>query len=348
MNERSSHGRTAKRVSLREVGDRAGVSFQTVGKVLRGKGTVAPATRVRVLEAAEELGYVPNSLARGLASNETRSIGFVASGLASFVLAPLLLGAEREARKHGYFVLFNFIDEQTGDGVRTLNQLIERRVDGVVSAAPTLQHDAGYGTLLRDAVPSVTNHPIHGGGVPIVGEDSEQPGYLGTRHLADSGHRHIATITGDWKGVNVSGRLAGYTRALEEVGVGFDRELVDVGNWSVEGGYQAMRRLLDRGREFSAVVAHNDHMAMGAMRALNERGLRIPNDISVVGCDDVDFARFTNPPLTTVRLSFECSGVAAVRLLVDRLQGREAIPERIVLPCTLVVRESTRPRTNPE
>lgn len=344
MHDRSRSGRAAKRVSLREVGERAGVSFQTVGKVLRGKGSVAPATRIRVLEAAEELGYVPNSLARGLASNETHSIGFIASGLASFVLAPLLLGAEREARKHGYFVLFNFIDEQTNDGVRTLNQLIERRVDGVVSAALTLQHDAGYGTLLRDAVPSVTNHPIHGGGIPIVGEDSEQPGYLGTKHLVDSGHRQIATIAGDWKGVNVSGRLAGYARALQEVDVSFDRELVDVGHWSVEGGHLAMRRLLDRGCGFSAVITQNDHMAMGAMRALSERGLRIPDDISVVGCDDVDFARFTNPPLTTVRISFESTGVAAVRLLVDRLQGQEGIPERTLLPCSLVVRESTSPR----
>ncbi len=343
MNERSPNGRAAKRVSLREVGERAGVSFQTVGKVLRGKGSVAPATRVRVLEAAEELGYVPNSLARGLASNETRSIGFVASGLASFVLAPLLLGAEREARKHGYFVLFNFIDEQTGDGVRTLNQLIERRADGVVSAAPTLQHDAGYGALLRNAVPSVTSHPIMGGGVPHVGQHPEEPGFLGARHLTEYGHRHIATITGDWSGVGFSGRLAGYARALGEVGVNVDRELIDVGHWSVEGGYQAMRRLLELGREFSAVVTHNDHMAMGAMRALSERGLHIPDDISVVGCDDVDFARFTNPPLTTVQMSFESSGVAAVRLLVDRLQGQEATPERIVLPCSLVVRESTRP-----
>lgn len=342
MNERSNNGRPAKRVSLREVGEMAGVSFQTVGKVLRGKGTVAPATRVRVLEAAKELGYVPNSLARGLASNETHSIGFIASGLASFVLAPLLLGAEREARRHGYFVLFNFIDAETGDGVRTLNQLIERRVDGVVSAALTLQHDAGYGALLRDAVPSVANHPINGGGVPIVTWDAEEPGFLGAQHLVDSGHRHIATITGDWHGGRVGGRLAGYARALQEVGVSFDRELVDIGHWSVEGGYKAMHRLLELGREFTAVIAHNDHMAMGAIRALNERGLRIPDDISVVGCDDVDFAPFTNPPLTTVRMSFECSGVEAVRLLVDRLQGRTAPTDRVVLPCTLVVRDSTR------
>lgn len=330
------------RVSLREVGERAGVSFQTVSKVLRGAGSVAPATRARVLAAAADLGYVPNSLARGLASNETRSIGFIASGLASFVLAPMLLGAEREARRHGYFVLFNFVHEQEGEGERILRQLIERRVDGIVSAAITLLHDAEYGALLRATVPSVATHAVPGGGVPIVGEDDEKPGSIATDHLLACGHRRIATITGGWSGGHVGGRLAGYAHALEAAGIPFAPELVESGGWSVAGGYHAMHRLLDEHPGFTAVVAQNDHMAMGAIRALQERGLRVPDDMSIVGCDDVDFARFTTPPLTTVRLTFESTGVAAVRLLIDRLQGTEVVPERIVLPCSLIIRESTR------
>lgn len=334
--------RRDRRVSLQDVGSRAGVSFQTASKVLRGVGTVSPATRERVLSAAAELGYVVNSLASGLASKETRSIGFIASGLASFVLAPLLLGAEREARRHGYFVLFNFIDEQTGDGVRTLRQLIERRVDGVVSAARTLQRDALYGELLRDAVPSVATHAIPGGGVPIVCEDAEKPGFLGTQHLIERGHRRIATIVGEWDGTTIRSRLAGYSHALRTAGVAFDPELVEVGNWTVEGGYQAMNRFLDCPHGVTAVVTQNDHMAMGAIRALQERNLRVPDDYSIVGCDDMDFARFINPPLTTVQILFEQTGVAAVRLLIDRLQEKEAIPERVVLPCSLIARESTR------
>ncbi|MGI8643276.1 MAG: LacI family DNA-binding transcriptional regulator [Thermomicrobiales bacterium] len=329
-------------MSLRDVGLRAGVSFQTVSKVLRGKGSVADTTRERVLAAAAELGYVPNSLARGLATSETHSIGFIASGLASFVLAPLLRGAEREARRHGYFVLFTFVDDQPGEGERVLRQLIERRVDGIISAALALRNDAVYGGLLRDATRSVAMHTIPDGGVPIVGEDSEQPGFLGTTHLVAGEHRRIATIADAWDGVSVRGRLAGYVKALEDAGIPFDPQLVATGGWTIEGGYHAMNSLLNKQLGITAVFAHNDHMAMGALRALQERGCQVPRDISVVGCDDVDFASFTTPPLTTVRLSFESTGVAAVRLLIDLLQDGEVIPEHIMLPCSLVARQSTR------
>jgi len=334
--------RRDRRVSLQDVGSRSGVSFQTASKVLRGMGTVSPATRERVLNAAAELGYVVNSLASGLASKETRSIGFIASGLASFVLAPLLLGAEREARRNGYDILFNFVDDETRDGTRILNKLIERRVDGIVSAAITLQHDAAYGALLRDAVPSVSTHQVPMGGVPMVGEDSEAPGRLATRHLIELGHRQIASIVGAWDGGPPGGRLAGYANALATVGEGFDRGLVEIGAWSVAGWYEAMERVIAGKRRFTAVFSQNDHMAMGAIRALREHGRSVPGDVSFVGCDDVDFARFIDPPLTTVRLSFESTGVAAVRLLIDRLQEKEAIPERILLPCSLIVRDSTR------
>lgn len=334
--------RPGRRVSLQDVGSRSGVSFQTASKVLRGTGTVSEATRERVLSAAADLGYVVNSLASGLASKKTRSIGFIASGLASFVHAPLLLGAEREARRNGYDVLFAFVDDDTRDGARILNKLIERRVDGIVSAAITLQHDATYGALLREAVPSVSTHRIPMGGVPIVGEDWEEPGLLATNHLVERGHRQIASIVGAWDGGLPVGRLAGYANALAAVGEVFDPGLVEVGAWSVEGGYQAMWRLLAGGCRFTAVFSQNDHMAMGAIRALREHGLSVPGDVSFVGCDDVEFTRFIDPPLTTVRLSFENTGEAAVRLLIERLQGKEAIPERTYLPCSLIVRESTR------
>lgn len=342
MSEQWSSDQTGARVSLREVGARAGVSFQTASKVLRGKGTVADATRVRVHAAAAELGYIPNSLARSLATQRTHSIGFIASGLASFVLAPMLLGAERVAREQGYFVLFNFVSEdRVADGVSILHQLIERRVDGIVSAASTFQDDAEYSALLRQSVPSVATHTVVGKPGPVIGEDSEATGFLGTHHLIQSGHRRIATITGTTYGKSIRGRLAGYAGALGEANIAFSPELIEVGNWTVEGGYRAMQRLLDGPEEITAVVAQNDHMALGVMRASQERGLRVPEDISIVGCDDVDFARFTNPPLTTVRLSFESTGAQAVQLLLDMLRGQEVVPNRIVLPCSLIVREST-------
>lgn len=345
MSDRSPEESNGSRVSLRQVGQRAGVSFQTASKVLSGKGSVTDATRERIHAAATELGYIPNSLARGLATQRTHSIGFIASGLASFVLAPMLLGAERAAREHGYFVLFNFVSEdRAADGVDILRQLIERRVDGIVSAAHRFQHDAEYGAALRQSVPGVTTHPVAGGGVPIVGEDFEAPGFLGTDHLIQGGHRRIATITGAGGDKTVRGRLAGYAQALEEASIEYLPELVEGGSWTVDSGYVAMKRLLYQQDDITAVVAQNDHMALGAMRAIQDRGLRIPDDISIVGCDDVDFSRFTNPPLTTVQMSFESTGAQAVQLLLEMLRGRDEIPDRIVLPCSLVVRKSTSQR----
>ncbi len=330
-------------VSLRDVGAEAGVSFQTVSKVLHGKGNVSDATRSRVLAAATELGYVPNSLARGLATQRTHSIGFLVSGLATFVFGPMLLGAEREARKHGYFMPFTFVDSSATNARRSLQQLIERRVDGVISAATAFASDAAYCDLLRAGVKSVATHAVVGGGVPVIGEDSVKTGEIAAQHLTQLGHRSIAIITGDWDGATISGRLDGNLTTIQNVGGVCHSELVDVGAWTIEGGYQAMTRLLAGEIPFTGIIAHNDHMAMGAIRALHDAGLRVPADVSVVGCDDVDFARFTTPPLTTIRISFESTGIMAVRTLLQRIDGDEAIPDRVVLPCSLVIRESTGP-----
>ncbi len=330
-------------VSLRDVGAQAGVSFQTVSKVLQGKGNVSDTTRARVLEVAANLGYIPNSLARGLATQRTNSLGFLASGLASFVFGPMLLGAEREARKHGYFMPVSFVDGSAGDARQALQQLIERRVDGVISAATAYGSDASYSSLLRTGVKSVATHAVPGGGIPVIGEDGVQTGELSASHLIDFGHRSIAIILGEWDGVTESSRLQGNLSVLREARVDLRNEQIESGAWTIEGGYQAMTRLLAREIPFTGIIAHNDHMAMGAIRALHDAGLRVPEDVSVVGCDDVDFARFTSPPLTTISISFESTGIMAVRTLLRRIDGDEAIPDRVVLPCSLVIRESTGP-----
>jgi DNA-binding LacI/PurR family transcriptional regulator len=330
-------------ISLRDIGIEAGVSFQTVSKVLHGKGNVSDATRARVLAIATDLGYVPNSLARGLATQRTHSIGFLASGLAAFVFGPMLLGAEREARKHGYFMPFSFVDGSAVNARHALQQLIERRVDGVISATTVFATDAAYVNLLRMGVISVATHPVAGGGVPVIGEDGIRTGELAAEHLTGLGHRSVAIMPGEWDGTTINGRLEGNLAAIRKAGGVPDPNLVDVGDWTIKGGYEAMNRLIGRGIPFSGVIAHNDHMAMGAIRALHEAGLRVPEDVSVVGCDDVDFAQFTNPPLTTVRISFESTGIMAVRTLLQRIDGDAAVPDRVVLPCTIVVRESSGP-----
>lgn len=328
-------------VSLRDVADHAGVSFQTVSKVLKGEGRVRADTRQRILATAEELGYVPNTLARSLATRHTKTIGLVTSGLASFVLAPLIHGAEEEARRRGYLTLVTLAEGGEDHAVRILNQFIERRVDGIINAGMTLQHDPKYAELLRKAVPVVSFYPIKGGGVPIVGPDPTAIGLLATRRLIELGHRRIASIC-DVSTLAVArrGRLRGYEIALSEVGCALDPALIDHGEWTAEGGYAAMNRLLDRVPAITAVFAHNDHMAIGAIKALEDRGLRCPEDCALVGVDDIDLARYGNPTLTSVRISFEQCGEVAVQLLVDQLASGQAPPDQVTLPVELVVRRS--------
>lgn len=340
MNERSPTTEPPPHVSLRDVAERTSVSFQTVSKVLKGQGRVAPVTRQRILDVAAELGYVPNTLARGLATRRTGSIGFIASGLASFVLAPLMHGAEREARAHGYFTIFTLAEGDEEHGERLVRQLVERRVDGIVNAALTLQDAQRYGELLRRLTPSVSIFPVQGGGVPLVGEDPALMGLIATRHLLSLGHRCIGTIVGPSVRRATNDRLRGHQQALEEHGIGPDPRLVEAGYWTAEGGYEAMTRLLERVPTPTAVFAHNDYMAIGAIRALHDRGLGVPEDCAIVGCDDIALAPYTIPALTTVRISFENNGAAAVRLLLDRIAKREPAPERLVLPVELVVRAS--------
>jgi LacI family transcriptional regulator len=342
MSARHPDGDGSTHVSLRDVAKHAGVSFQTVSKVLKGEGRAAPETRQRIMDAAAQLGYVPNTLARDLATRRTRTIGFITSGLASFVMAPLMRGAEEEARTRGYFTVIALVEGSGEHADRLLHQLIERRVDGIVNAAFTLQQHQHYGEMLRKLAPTVTLFPIHGGGVPMVGADQTQIGRLATRHLIERGHRIIGSIVGesDYAAARRN-RLRGWELELQAIGAPAEERLVEYGQWSAEGGYAATHRLLDRCPEITAVFAHNDHMAIGAIKALEERGRRVPTDCAVVGCDDIDLARFTRPALTTIRMSFEECGANAMRVLLDHLSEDALLPDRVTLPTELIVRESS-------
>ena len=319
---------------------KAGVSFQTAGKVLNGKGSVSPKTRERILDAAKTLGYVPNAPAMSLVTRSTCTIGIVASDLSDAELARFVVGAEREARRQGHGVLIGSIDRGGTDAERYLNMLLERRVDGILTAAPQMEHDARMGELLRGTVPAVSIHRVLGGGIPLVGSDHVETALLATRHLLGLGHRRIATVVGSRGRQVTSMRLEGYERALQEAHVTLDPALVESGNWMADEAYSATLRLLDRAPDFTAVYAQNDLMALGVMSALYARGLSVPEDCAVVGCDDIPMAKHAIPPLTTVHVPFYETGETAVRLLLDIIAGRTDRPRRVLLPVHLVCRGS--------
>ena len=316
------------------------MSFQTVGKVLNGKGSVSPETRERILDAARGLGYVPNALARSLVTQSTCTIGIVASDLSDAVLARFVVGAEREARRRGHGVLIGSIDREGTDAERYLRMLLERRVDGILTAAPQMERDARIGELLRDSVPAVSIHRVPGGGVSLVGSDHVETALLATRHLLGLGHRRVATVTGSPDRQVTSHRLRGYRSALAEAGVELDPTLVERGYWEADGAYEATLRLLDRTRGITAVYAQNDTMALGVLSALHERGIAVPEDCAVVGCDDIPIAAHAIPPLTTVHIPFFETGETAVRLLLGRISGEKSRPRPVLLPVRLERRVS--------
>ncbi|MBA2680752.1 MAG: LacI family DNA-binding transcriptional regulator [Ktedonobacteraceae bacterium] len=333
----------ATRVSIKDIAAQTGVSFQTVSKVLKGQGTVAPETRKWILEVAEQMGYVPNALARSLVNQQTATIGIVANDLSDYVLAQFVVGAEREARRQEKSVIVGVIDEEGMEAERLIRILLEQRVTGIVLAAPQLERNPGVREMLRGQVPVVSMYHVPGGGIPTVGSDHARTGLLATQHLLDLGHRRIGTILGPQDRQATQTRLRGYQRALSAAGIEADPELIEESDWLVEGGYAATRRLLERVVDITAIFAQNDMMAVGVLGALREMGRRVPEDFSVVGCDDITLAAYTVPALTTVHLPFYETGEMAVQLLLDIITKRTTNPKKILLPVHLVQRASTGP-----
>lgn len=327
-------------VSIKTVAALAGVSFQTASKVLNGKGSVSGPTRERIHSAAAQLGYVPNAVARGLVTRSTRTIGVVASDLSDWVLAQFVVGAEREARRQGHCVIVGSIDADALDGERYLRTLIERRVDGILLAAPQIERQPLIGASLTATIPTVSIHAVPGARVSLVGSNHVETGLLATRHLIQHGHRGIGTIVGPRTRRVVHRRLDGYRQALAEAGIEANSDLIEEADWEVEGGYEAARRLLARVPGVTALFVQSDTMAIGVLSALHERGRRVPEDCAVVGCDDVPTAKRTIPPLTTVHLPFYETGATAIRLLLEMIASPTTEPRRMMLPVHLVVRRS--------
>jgi len=330
-----------KYVSIKEVAARAGVSFQTASKVLNGGDVrVSADTQQRILAAAAELGYRPNTIARSLVQRSTATIGLVASDATDVAIAQASVAAEQEARRHGHSVLVGHLAVGGGDGADIVRTLIERRVDGILVAAPEVEENAAVAELLRKYVPAVSLQAVPGGGVPVVGSNHRDTGRLATEHLLSLGHTSIGTVTGWFRRRVTRSRLHGYEDALRAAGIEPHEDLVAEGDWSPRGGAAATRLLLERSPSITAIFVHNDMMAIGVLSALQSTSRRVPEDVAVVGCDDIPFAEYLTPPLTTVRVPLAETGRIAVNLLLSAIAG-EPVPEKPpLLPVELIVRVS--------
>jgi LacI family transcriptional regulator len=302
---------------------------------------VSALTRARILQAASDLGYVPNLQARSLVIQSTRAVGLIVSDLSDHNLSRSIVGAEREARRQGYAVVITSIEPEGSAGEYALPAMMERRVDGILLAAPQMEEDRAAATVLEGMVPVVSFYDVAGDGVATVGSDHEVTGALATRHLIKKGHRVIATIIGTRGRRVTESRLRGYRKALEEAGVPLGDDLVSEGHWETEGAVTATMRLLESRPDVTAIFAQNDTMAIGVLSALSRLGKRVPDDCAVAGCDDIDVAAYLVPPLTTVHVPFYETGKEAMRLLLTMVGDGAVAPRKVMLPVHLVVRAST-------
>src|SRR6266699_1858895 len=316
-------------VSIKEVAARAGVSFQTASKVLNGGDVrVSVETEERILAAAAELGYRPNTIARSLVQRASATIGLVASDATDVAIAQASVAAEQAARKNGHSVLVGHLAAGGADGADIVRTLIERRVDGIIAAAPEVEEDTEVADLL-------------------VGSNHRETGRLAADHLLRLGHTSIGTVTGLFRRRVTRSRLHGYEDALRDAGLEPSEDLVAEGDWTPQGGATATRLLLERSPSLTAIFVHSDVMAIGVLSALWQAGRQVPAEVAVVSCDDIPFAEYLTPPLTTVRVPLAETGRQAVELLLRSIAG-EPVPERTpLLPVELIVRDSCGGRGNP-
>jgi LacI family transcriptional regulator len=331
-------------VSVKEIAAKAGVSFQTASKVLNGGNVrVSAETAARIIAVAEALGYRPNTVARSLVQQTTATIGLITGDLTDGALSQFAVAAEQTARRHQHAVLIGNLAEHGEDGAAVLQMLIDRRVDGVIAAAPQLEGDTTVADLLRRYVPAVSLHHVPGGGVPVVGSNHRDGARTATRYLLSLGHRRIGTITGPFRRHVVRSRLHGYEDALREAGIEPGEDLAVEADWTPGTAADAMRLLLQRDPELTAVFVHSDTMAIGVLSALSAAGRQVPADVSVASCDDMAFAGYLTPPLSSLRVPFAQTGERAVELLLASIAGQEPPAEPVLLPVELIVRESCGP-----
>ncbi len=329
-----------------DVARRAGVSRTTVSLVLNDVPDthISAETRQRVLDAARELNYYPDVSARRLASGRTHTIALVwhrgpDRTYRDAFLPGLLQGMASAARHYGHYVLFRPIEpDEPADGYVELAR--GGHADGLILSGPRSDDDHLL-KLHEEGYPLVLHGQLPGSDLPSVDVDNTRGAMAVVEHLLALGHRRIATITNAPLAYTASAqRLAGYRRALEEAGIAFDEGLVEYGNFDEESGYAATTRLLARPERPTALFVASDMVAMGALRALREARLRVPEDIALASFDDITAARFITPALTTMHVPTFGLGWSAAELLIQIIGGEAPKQSQVLLDTELIVRES--------
>ena len=329
---------------MSDVAHLAGVSLMTVSRVINNKGDVSSETRQRVQDVIKELGYRPSGIARSLAGGQTYTIGLVVPDIANPYFSGVAHGITQVAYEEGFGVLLCDSEEQPERELALLDVLEEKRVDGVIVAAPRSANDKLLPVLKRHPNAVVVNRLFDNDDLSTalgyVINDDRSGGSMITRHLLERGHRVVGFLAGPKNSFGSLRRHLGYRTVLEEYGVGYDPNLVRHCPPTVEGGYQVATQLIQEHPEISALFCFNDLVAIGVLQCCQHLGIKTPGDLAIIGYDDIPMASWVTPALTTCHVAFEEMGKLAVQLLIDHISGCAESCENIVMQPELIIRAS--------
>jgi len=336
------------RITIKDVAKAAGVSTQTVSRVINNRPDVSDDTRDRVQQIIEELGYSPNVIARSLSRGRSNALAVVGFGLEYFGSTSVLTGIEQKTSELGFSLLLSLLDKfESSRADQILRDLLSRQVDGIIWAIPGIDEVLAWlmGKFENISVPVVFLNKFQNGNDTVVAMDNLLGARLATGHLLEQGYRRIGIITGPENWWEAQQRESGWRETMKQAGIEHPDELKVIGNWGAASGDVGLHNLIARSPDLDAVFASNDQMALGVLQAARRLGLRVPDDLGIVGFDDIPEAAYFYPSLTTIRQNLRDLGALAVDRMCDLIKARQAgeefAPDISWVKPRLIVRKSS-------
>lgn len=325
-------------VTLKDIAKKLGISYATVSKALSGASDISEETKIKVRKVAAEMNYKPNEIARCLVKKQTRTIGLLIPDITNPFYAEIAMAIEETVNKEGYSVFLCNSNWKHSKENEYIGLLTSKMVDGIV-IAPTGMENLSIENIKIPIVTVGTKKSYNGENYVVI--DDEKGGYLAVKHLIEKGRRKIMFIGGSENIVSNKERLEGYNKALEENGIVLDRSLIRGGNFKWESGYSLVKTALNEGIVPDGIFGGNDILALGALQAVVEFGLKVPKDIAIVGFDDIPFAKLPEISLTTILQPTYEMGQIAANMLLRKIKNSNEICENIILTPELLVRRTS-------
>lgn len=326
--------------TIKEVASKAGVSIATVSRVFNNSGPVHDETRRRVREAAKQLRYTPSAIGRSLSTKRTDAIGLLLPDIYGEFFSEVIRGADQVAQQNRYHVLVSS-SHNNKQAIEAAIQTMRGRVDGLIIMSPHIDAQTLHANLPKSLPAVLLNCHVEGDSFDSLNVDNLLGSYDMVRHLLEHGHRRVAVIKGPDQNYDAEERLRGYRRAVRENDADQSEQLEITGDFSEESGYDAAKRILGIVPRPTAVFASNDSMAIGALSALQEVGVRIPHEIALCGFDDIPISKYIKPALTTVHVPIDELGALAVKRVIQAVQEKnDHEKQESKVPTTLAIRES--------